>query len=57
MILAANGSMTTTEGGTVYVRDLDMFITVQYLGDSPAVLSLGKLHEEAGCSVEWKEGP
>ena len=49
--------MTTTAGGTVYVRALDMFITVQYLGDSPAVPSLGKLHEEAGCSVEWKEGP
>ena len=31
MIISANGSVATTEEATVYVRDLDMFVTVQSL--------------------------
>ena len=37
------------------MKDLDMFVTVQLLEDTPAVLSLGKLCEESG-SYGWKEG-
>ena len=40
----------TTEEATAYVKDSDMFITVQLLEDSLAVLSLENM------SFEWKEG-
>ena len=38
------------------VHDLDLFVTVQLLEETPAVLSLGKLCSEHGCSYEWKNG-
>ena len=41
VIMTANGN--TTEEATVYVCYLDMFVQVQFLKESPAVLSLGKL--------------
>ena len=47
-ITTANGSITTTEEATVYVRDLGMFITVQLSDGSPAVLSLCKC-----CEAHW----
>ena len=34
ILFTANGTITTTEEATVYVRDLDMCITVQLLEDS-----------------------
>ena len=40
----------------VCVKDLDMFVTVQLLEDTAAVLSLGKLCEQNGSSHEWNEG-
>ena len=40
----------------MYVHDLDLFVTVQILDDTPAVLSLGKLCEEHGFSNEWASG-
>ena len=51
----ANGSITTTEEASVYLRDFDMFISVQLLEDSPAVLSPGTLCEDTGYSCELKE--
>ena len=39
----------------MYVHDLDLSVTVQLL-ETPAVLSLGKLCSEHGCSYEWKNG-
>ena len=36
------------EEATVYVRELDLFVTVMFLENTPAVLSLGKLCEEFG---------
>ena len=39
-VLTAKGTITATEEATLYFKDLDMFITVQLLEDSPAVLSL-----------------
>ena len=38
--------MQTNEEAQVRVHDLDLFVTVQILDDTPAVLSLGKLCEE-----------
>ena len=46
----------THEEATVYVHDLELFVKVQILEDMPAVLSLGELCEEHGCSYEWANG-
>ena len=55
-VITANGSIDTNEEATVYVKDLDILVTVQLFEDTPAVLSLGKPCEENGSSYEWKEG-
>ena len=52
-IIKANGEVQTHEEATVYMQDLELFVTVQILKDTPAVLSLGKLFEEHGYSYEW----
>ena len=54
--LTANGKVQTNEEAQVYVYDLDLFVTVQFLGDTLAVLSLGKLCEEHGYTCEWVSG-
>ena len=54
-MFTASGSITATEEATVYVRDLDMFMTVKLLEASPAVLSLGQFWEEHWYSFEGKE--
>ena len=40
----------------VYVHDLDLFMTLPSPDDTLAVLSLGELCSERGCSCEWKNG-
>ena len=40
---------------TAYVKDLDVFVTMMLLKDSPAVLSLGLLSEEWATLMEEKE--
>ena len=52
-VITANGEVQTNEEATVYVSDLDLFVTVQILEDTPAVLSLGRLGEAHGYSYEW----
>ena len=54
--VTANGEVQTNEEAQVYVHDLGLFVTVQLLEETPAVLSLGKLCSEHGCSDEWKNG-
>ena len=46
--------MINKEGleAAVYVKELDIFLTVKVLEITP-VLSLGKLCDEHGCSYEW----
>ena len=39
--VTANGEVQTKEEATVYVKELDLFVTVKLLEDTPAVLSLG----------------
>ena len=46
------GEVQTNEEAQVYFHDLGLFVTVQILEDTPAVLSLGKLCEEHGYSHE-----
>ena len=55
-VITANGEVQTHEEATVYVKELDIFLTVKVLEDTPAVLSLGKLCHENGYSYEWING-
>ena len=48
--------MQTHEEAIVYVKELDIFLTVKVLDNTPAVLSLGKLCDENGYSYEWING-
>ena len=42
-VITAKGEVQTSEKTSVYVNDLDLFVTVQLLEDTPPILSLGKL--------------
>ena len=41
-VMTANGEVQTREEATVYVKELDLFVTVMFLEETPAVLSLRK---------------
>ena len=56
VVLTANGEVQTNEEAQENVHDLDLFVTVQLLEETPAVLSLGKLREHHGYSYEWVSG-
>ena len=55
-VVTATGSIETNEEATVCVGDLDLFVTGQFLNDTPPVLSLGKLCEDHGYVNEWTGG-
>ena len=48
IVMAANGEVQTHEEAIVYVKELDIFLTMKVLDNTPAVLSLGKLCDENG---------
>ena len=50
----ASGKAESTEEGRVYVNDLVVSVTMVLLEDSAAVVSLGLLGEELGCTCGWK---
>ena len=56
IVITANGEVQTHEEATVYVKELDLFLTMKVLENTPAVLSLGKLCDENGYSFEWING-
>ena len=56
IVVTVNGEVQTHEEATVYVKELDMFLTMKVLENTPAVLSLGKLCDEHGYSYEWING-
>ena len=56
IVITSNGEVQTHEEATVYVKELDIFLTVKVLENTPAVLSLGKLCDENGYSYEWING-
>ena len=56
MVITANGEVQTHEEATVCVIELDIFLTMKVIENTPAVLSLGKLCEENGYSYEWING-
>ena len=51
--MTANGEVQTREEATVYVKELDLFVTVMLLENTPAVLSLGKLCEDHIYNYHW----
>ena len=55
-VISANGEVQTHQEATVYVKELDIFLTMKVLEDTPAVWSLGKLCDEHGYSFEWING-
>ena len=55
-VMTANGEVQTREEATVHVKELDLFVTVMLLEESPAVLSLGKLCEDHGYTYHWNSG-
>ena len=54
--MTANGEVQTREEATVYVKEMDMFVTVMLLEETLAVLSLGKLCEDHGYTYHWTSG-
>ena len=56
IVITSNGEVQTHEEAIVYVKDLDIFLTMKVLENTPAVLSLGKLCDENGYSYEWING-
>ena len=56
IVITANGEVQTHEEAIVYVKELDIYLTMKVLDNTPAVLSLGKLCDENGYSYEWING-
>ena len=56
IVITANGEVQTHEEAIVYVKELDIFLTMKVFENTPAVLSLGKLCDENGYSYEWING-
>ena len=46
IVITANGEVQTHEEATVYVKELNIFLTMKVLENTPAVLSLGKLCDQ-----------
>ena len=42
IVITANGEVQTREEATVYVKELDIFLTMKVLEDTPAVLSISR---------------
>ena len=56
IVITANGAVQTHEEATVYVKEMDIFLTMKVLENTPAVLSLRKLCDDNAYSYEWING-
>ena len=56
IVMTANGEVQTHEEAIVHVKELDIFLTMKVLDNTPAVLSFVKLCDENGYSYEWING-
>ena len=56
MVMTANGEVQTHEEAALYVKELDIFLTLKVLENAPAASPLGKLCDENGYSNEWING-
>ena len=48
VVLTADAEVHTQKEAQVFVHDINLFVTVQQLEETPRVLSLGKLFEDHG---------
>ena len=55
IVITVNGEVQTHEEA-VYVKEVDTFLTMKVLENTPAALSLGKLCDDNGYSYEWING-
>ena len=55
-VMTANGELQTREEATEKCQELDLFVTVMLLGETPTVLTLGKLCEDHGYTNHWISG-
>ena len=55
-IQTANGIVVSDTEAKVYIKELGAYLGVHLVKDSPAVLSLGSLCDEHGCSYSWLPG-
>ena len=55
-VMTANGEVQTREEATVCVKELDLFVTVTLLEETPAALSFGKLCVDHGYTYHWTSG-
>ena len=55
-VMTANGAARTNKEATVYVKQLDLFVTVMLPQETPAVLSLEKLCEGRRYTYHWTSG-
>ena len=55
-VMTANGEVLTSEEATEHVKELDFFVAVMLVEDTPAVLSVGKLCEDHGYTYHWTSG-
>ena len=56
IVITANGEVQPHEEAIVYVKELDMFLTMKVFDNTPAVVSLGEFCDENGYSHEWITG-
>ena len=56
IVITANAEVQTHEEATDYVKELEIFLTMKVLENTPAVLLPGKLCDEHGYSYEWIDG-
>ena len=54
-VMTANGEVQIREEATEHVKELDLFVTVKFLEETSAVLSLEKLCEDHGFSYHSKK--
>ena len=55
-VMTANGEVQTKEEATENVKQLDLFVKVMFLEETPAVFTLGKLCEDHGYTYHWISG-
>ena len=56
IVMTANGEVQTHEEATMYVKELDIFLTMKVLENTPAVLSLGKHCDEVFLRMDqWSK--
>ena len=55
-VMTANGEVQTREEATVFVKELDLSLTVMLLQETPAVLSLRKHCEDHRYTYHWTSG-